>query len=693
MAQMVMMSLLIAGSAALVLIVILLLKPWNILSPKTVVGQKNRYYIKKTYSRFAVGIYKLLSRFFVTHVFVVNLASMFKHMYVLDDDESRVKATSLIIWEIIIGIATFTLSIRYFDDTLLALIMTYMIIAYAFQKLRGDGQRFLEELEETISDMVHMYNAGGKNIDRMFTRILEDRHSYMYRYMEQMYTYLRRAILDTSDQKAITEYNNIVASRHLRLIFNYLYITYRYGDEINITGEQLFNRNMLAIQREVHADLTKIVRIKDETIGEQWFIIMAVAMIPAATWYMNTFFTFDGFETIGRFLNSSFGYTIKVVCAVFSLICYYIYLKLMSSNVALEFHREISWEENILNKHRKLRDFIDFLAPKGGTKRRKKLESDISMSEGYIGVRPLYLKKLSLSLIVTVIVAMLLSVDTYTSYQGITSDLYRGVNKELMDTIVSLEDYPEEYKSQSLSNDMIVIDILKQNQDEYFSISTTDERIGYIETVIKENNVDYGIYYEIAAQRICEKFVLLGRIDPGLILLILIAAFLGAYMLPNLAMKLNLMLNKGAIIYDEVNGCYTVVVLLINHSASNVYMLLNWLTSFASVFKSRLQACVDNLSEHEIKELEVGVEYKPFSRLIECMLLAYEGADLKSAFAGIEQRHLFQEESRRMVNEQIIAKRVGYSEALSWSAMGATFCLYIVAPMILSIVEMLLQLL
>lgn len=690
---MIMLSMLIAGGAAMVLIIILLLKPWNILSPKTVSGQKNRYYIKKAYSKVAVWIYKGLSKFFITHVFIVNLASMFKHMYVLDEDEAKVRATSLVLWEIIIGIITFTLSIRYFDDTLLTLILTYMIVAHAFQKIRGDGQKFLEELEETISDMVHMYNAGGKNIDRMFTRILEDRKSYMYRYMDQMYAYLKRAIVDSNDQRAITEYNDIVASRHLRLIFNYLYITYRYGDEINITGEQLFNRNMLAIQREVHADLIKIQRIKDGTIGEQWFIILAVAMIPAATWYMNTFFTFDGFETIGRFLNSSFGYTIKVICAVFSLICYYIYLKLMSSNVALEFHRAISWEENILNKNRKLRDFIDFLAPKSGTKRRRKLESDISMSEGYVGVRPLYLKKLCISLVVTMIVAMLLSVDTYTSYQGITSDLYRGVNKELMDTIVSLEEYPDEYKSQSLSNDMIIIDILKENQDYYFSIPTTEERIGYIETVIQDSNVDYGIYYEIAAQRICEKFVLLGRIDARLIMLILIAAFLGAYMLPNLAMKLNLMLNRGAIIYDEVNGCYTVVVLLINHSASNVYMLLNWLTSFASVFKSRLQACVDNLSEHEIKELEVGVNYKPFSRLIECLLLAYEGADLKSAFAGIEQRHMFQEESRGMVNEQIIAKRVGYSEALSWSAMGVTFCLYIVAPMILSIVEMLLQIL
>ena len=158
-------------------------------------------------------------------------------------------------------------------------------------------------------------------------------------------------------------------------------------------------------------------------------------------------------------------------------------------------------------------------------------------------------------------------------------------------------------------------------------------------------------------------------------------------------MKLNLMLNHGAIIYDEVMGCYTVVILLINHSSSNVYMILNWLASFANVFKTRLQQCIDNLSEKEIRSLEEGVNYKPFSRLIECILMAYNGTDLQSAFAGIEQRHLFQEESRRMINQQAIKRRVSYSQLLSWGALGCTFMLYIVAPMVLAIIEMLGQLL
>lgn len=138
-----------------------------------------------------------------------------------------------------------------FDDTLLAFITTIMVAVYAYQKLMGDGQKFLEQLEEGIGDMVHIYNAEGQNIDMMFIRLLKDTDAYLYRYIDQMYTYLKRAITDPENsQQIISEYNSIVPSRHLRLVFNYVYITARYGDETNQQGEQLFNKNMLATKEK-----------------------------------------------------------------------------------------------------------------------------------------------------------------------------------------------------------------------------------------------------------------------------------------------------------------------------------------------------------------------------------------------------------------------------------------------------------
>lgn len=676
-------------------IVILIARPWRLFSKHTVTGQRNRYYVRTAYNFVLLTIYKVLRKFKLTSIFMTNLASMYEHMYVMEKDESRVKATSLVLKEIVIGILTVLFGLKYFENTFLVVILTYMMVAWSFQKFKGDGQRFLEELEDCIGDMIHMYNAEGQNIDRMFARILDDEESYMYRYMDQMYTYLKRALLEPSNQMIIAEYNKTVASRHLRLIFNYLYITHRYGDEVNINGEVLFNRNMLAVQREVHADFMKMKQIKDATVGEIGFIIGAVLMIPAAGWYMGTFFTFDGFELINRFLNSSLGDIVEIFCGVFSLICFYIYMKFLGSNTALEYYKEMSWEESIINKSPKLKRFLDSLAPKRGTRARRKLEEQISMTEGYVGVRPLYLRKLVLSLVVTAISITLLSADTYTTYSNVMGDIYSGVNKEQMDIVISLagEVDPQAYKQMSLTNDQLVIDYLKEHSEEYYSLTTLDGREEYIRTAIKTLGLDYGGYPEIAAQRIQEKFIMVNSIDIKAILVIVFGAMLLGYMVPNLAIKLKLMLNSGAIIYDEVIGCYTVVILLINHSSSNIYMLIQWLTSFANIFRGKMQQCLDNLCESEIKALADDVEDKSFKRLVECMCLAYRGTDLKSAFAGIEQRHLFQEESRRVVNEQVIRRRIAWSSALSWAAMGVTFVLYIFSPMIMAIIEMLTQLL
>lgn len=667
-----------------------LCEPWRWFSPKDPIGQKNIFKLKTMYNAIAIALYKLIQGFALTNIYITNLAASLKHKYILDTDESRIKAASMLLAESIITVIGWILLSRYFDDAILTLIATIMVFMYVNQKLIGDGYRFLSELEETVGDIVHIYNAEGRNIDRMFNRVLKEQSSYTFRYMDQMYDYLKRSMMDTVNSQAlISEYNRIVPSRHLRLIFNYIYITARYGDEVDEHGDYLFNKNMLAIQREIHSEHVKIKSIKDSTIGEQLFIMLSVLVIPVAAAYMEEFFTFEGFEVIGRFLASSIGYTVKIICGVVGLICFYIHNKMMKANTAFDDFQEIKWTEFVISKQPWIKRVIDKIAPKEGTPRRIRLETKIALAEGYAGIRPFYLKKLTLAITATVIVVLLLTFDTITIYNSINTDLYLGINKDTMDLIASLEEFPDRYKEKSLTNDLLVIDILNQNKEYYFSMATSEEQIAYIGSVIHDYNIDYGSYPEVAAKRIHEKYIELGQVKPASLVIIIICSFFAVYMVPNLNMRLNLMLNHGVVVHDEVIGCYTVVILLINHSSTNIYMILSWITSFAKVFRVRLQQCIDNLNEQEIKALEAGVDYKPFSRLIECILMAYNGADLKSAFAGIEQRHTFLEESRKQINEQIVKRRVAASSILSWTALGCTFLLYIMAPMVYAIVEML----
>lgn len=677
-------ALIIATSLSGTVLIIMLLRN----KVTTAQKQQMQYYLKNIEKIICLNFYNLLSKIIIFKIPLENFSYGYKLRYELDNTESKIKTSKSIFILIIVTVITLLVSLIYFDDTMLSIIMTIMAGLYTINKLKGNGIKFLESLEETIEDMVHLYNSNNNNIDQMFHALLQDRTNTVYRYMETMYETLKEAIINEAESESIImQYNRNVPSRHLRIMFNYLYMTYRYGDELDERGEYLFNKNMLALQREVNADLMRVKAIRDGTIGEQWFIMLAIIMIPAATWYMKEFFTFENFETIGRFLDSTLGYTIKLICAMYSLICYYIYIKILDSNSTLEMRKSIYWEELVL-KNKLINKVITLITPKRETVKYKKLSTKISMVEGYTGLKPFYLRKCLFGIIISIVVMLLLSFDTFLTYQMVYTDLYRGVNKETVDMIVSMEEFPEAYKAQAISNDDTLIQIIADNFDEYKAM-TTDERKVYIQQLIRENNIDYGIYPEIAVDRIMEKVRALDKINPEMIVLILIGVGLLGYMLPNIALTMTLILNRKAMVYDEVMGYYTVVMLLINHPTSNIYMLLTWIKNFADIFKVRFQECLDNISEQEILNLKEAVNYKPLARLVESILIAYRGADLKSAFAGVEQRHQFQEESRRILNQKIIAHRITCSEMLTWSAMGITFILYILVPMCYAIMEML----
>lgn len=687
--QLMLYALIAAGAITGLVVIVMLLHPWELFSSKTEAGQKNRYRIQSAYKEVALKFYDLLRNVPLARNFLGNIADTLKYRYTLEGNESKVDAASLIFKELIVLIISLIIFLRYFEDKLLALILVLMVVVYAYNKFMGDGQKFLEELEELIGDMVHAYNAGGQNIDRMFNRILDDTHNYLYKYTYTMNIYLKKALMEPEKSKeVIDEYNKNSPSRHLRIIFNYIYITSRYGDETNENGEKLFNKNMLAIQREVHADLARMKSIKDETLGEQIFIMFAVAMIPIVTWYMGTFFTFDGFGSIRRFLSSSFGYSIKLICAIVSLICFYLYTRLMESNIAFENRKTTRWADYLLEHSRLLRNIVDKVAPDKKSDQYNRLYNDLVLAEGYANIRAFYLKKILISIVATLIVAVFLSLDTYTLYYNIRSDMYVGVNGDIMDIAINASNDRQQFIDQSLANDQFIMGIISEDIESYNQLNDADKQ-QFVYGIIRTNSLDYGAYPELAVQRVIEKQSMMKQVDIVIIIIASVFTFIASYFIPNLTLILSITLNQGAIIYDEVIGYYTVVILLVNHSASNIYMLFDWITSFATIFKGRLQQCKDNLCEKEIKALEKGIEYKPLSRLIECLLLAYNGADMQSAFAGIEQRQLFQEESRRMLNDQIIKRRISYSQALSWFALGCTFILYVVTPMIMAIIEML----
>lgn len=650
----------------------LLVNPLQYISASTRTGQRNRKKIRQKYVSVSRTIYNFFDKNQVTHIFVKNTHYMFQTRYCLDDMDARVSTGRTIAVGVIIAVGSFIVSLSLLKDTLLSAIMAYMITVLVNYKVRGSSTKFVYELNETIGDMLHYYNSGGKNIQIMFEK-LEGRINYMTPYLRSMREYLIKAKYSDEPNVVIADYSTIAPSRFLRLIFNYLYITERYGD-----ASDLFNVNMTALQREIHAEYLISQQIDSKVAGEIILNCAPVGMLPVMEWYMKNYFVFGPDSFITTFLSTSSGYAVKVLCAMTTLICFYCHTSLLhTSDTVLETKKFEDWADYfLLNDRRLSRNLKKFsnLMPKFFTKYVMSLQE---FDSGKTNIQAFYYKGIIFALILSMLTAGIVTIDTIYQRSVVDSSIYAGVSKEMMDYAISVENDPKEFVARCLANDRIMIKDLNEN--------------GFPENMIwrmRELGLNYGLYAELAETRVGEKFRLLSHTSiPILIVIIITAAVFGA-VIPLIDLGLTVKLKKGTMLYNEVMGFYTVTILLISHPQSTVFMLVQWLTQFSQIFKQRLQSCVDDFREETISEINRNILYVPLNRLVDCILLAKKGVSKEDAFAGITQKYRFQEEERAVVNAKVVNSRTGIVSAITWISLGASFGLYLILPMIITIYDM-----
>lgn len=651
-------------------------------------NQRKRANMKRKYEDFLMSIYYVTQKIPFINAYAEKYTNKFQKMYILNDEDAYVQTCKLIGIQVILGCILPLPLWLYFKDTVIVFIMGIIIESLVTNAIVGDGYKFLEELVELPGDIVHTYNAVGNNMELAFRR-LSSEGGMMAKYVDQMNTYLSKALLEDRDD-VLEEYSKVASSRYLRLIFNYAYLTAKYGDYKDSDGVSLFSKNILAIQREIHAEYLKIKRIKIGIFGNLLLIMFSIVTIPLATKFVQDYFTFDGFEQVYVFVNSGIGYVAKVVSALFTLGCFYVYNKNVINYEIIEEAEKVNIEERLLLKYRWLDKFIGKVVPKEGTNRYKKQKELVILDSGYTSLKPLYLKRLIWGFVMLVLSTLLICTDIYKMRSTLVSDIYTGVDQTLMDTITLMSDSPEEYVEKSIENDKLVIKELNANYKEQYKSNWGEEnKIYLVKTAIKQIGVDYGIYEEVAIARIIEKYdIIVNDNSIYLMIAIILSMTVLGYMYPLIEIYIRQFTNRGIVLHTEVVGCYTIVILLLKHPSSNVRMIVEWLKGFSSVFKTRLQICLDHMNENTIQNLGEDIDYKPFNRLVECILLAERGAKLDDAFSGIEQRHSFQEEEREILNDTIVKERVQLAEMLGGLSVAVTYALLVIVPMCYAILDM-----
>jgi hypothetical protein len=135
----------------------------------------------------------------------------------------------------------------------------------------------------------------------------------------------------------------------------------------------------------------------------------------------------------------------------------------------------------------------------------------------------------------------------------------------------------------------------------------------------------------------------------------------------------------------EVYQFLTMIAILRELERISVEEILEWLASYAVIFRMPMQKCLLNYAyspEEALLELKREVVLEEFQRLADKLLLASEKLTVADAFDDLDSEMSYQFERRRLDYEKSLEVKAGWGQIIGFTPMYALVFAYLVVPLI-----------
>lgn len=125
---------------------------------------------------------------------------------------------------------------------------------------------------------------------------------------------------------------------------------------------------------------------------------------------------------------------------------------------------------------------------------------------------------------------------------------------------------------------------------------------------------------------------------------------------------------------DEIAGFRSIIMMLMYNPRMNVEELLDWLESYAVVFRDQLHRCTLNLLSGEkeaILMMQEEISHKEMVRLIHQLAMASEDINLLEAFDELIQEKANFFEQRKWQNEKMIGRKMMLGQNIGFMRLTA----------------------
>ncbi len=575
--------------------------------------------------------------------------------------------------------------IHWFGDFILSLITAFMMGHIVLQSQKSSAKAFLNNMNDALDDFLLAYHKNSGNIDEAFF-VIENSKNPIARHFSIMHTYVRQAFVSAKPETVQSEYNTLAPSRYLRNLFAVIYMAYKHGDQtVNDLG--MLDSNITDIQAQISDVLYQQAKLSDETMGVRWSIVLPIYSLPLLTKYMHDFFTFEGFEFVDKFLTSSIGYTVQVICAVIALLCYMMYVKASSRRI-FEMRVRNTWEKKVL-QDRHIRKAVRKLAPdKSDTYR--KIRNTIAAAGLNDTVEAVEARRLFLCVLAIVLTTISVLINSFSNKTNIGNDIYTGLPKENYTLVLMTQNDMPQYIDEMLEADKRIISHLRKDPT-YRKLGTVEEKTEAIRKYMKDSGeIDvYRGYEDYGIKRIISKMSRLEMATGVFAVTFILAMGVIGFFLPLVLVYLQAFINKDMILLDEITDLENATLMMVGYVSTTPMSLLAWYSSSAVLLAPEFNQC---LVFKNFDEVIQAVNYKPFTQLMNSLKMSYEGLSLQDAFSGVAQRLAAQRKEQGRVIDRMLGFRISLSNTFASIAMGSVIALYMFLPLMVSMVQMFISL-
>ncbi|MNO55036.1 hypothetical protein D3C76_455200 [compost metagenome] len=627
--------------------------------------------IRKWTSSFLLRSYATFTKIPLSRYYLMKVRSRFAitHMY----DEFKLRRQTMKVSYVLAGSLGTVITLLVVMNPSVMFLMTLILTAVVIHGLLLEGyvnrieQKLLEQMLQFMSAIRHAYHRHG-----MVADAIDEAGDVAGQEMSRHAYRIHEALTDAAPDEALDKYYETAPNRFLKAFAGISRLIMEFGDRKSKERGSLYLRGIASLTGEIQLDLLKRRKLDYLLKGLNLIALAPVFFTkPVESWARHNFPLMD------QFYLSKVGMMVKISLFIIILLSYILLQKLKGeeeTSYRMDLHKA-PWESKAY-KWTVIRKAVHWFSPKPGSASHDKIlnllkDSNQTILFEWLQVRRILMFLLSAIFMIGLCTIMHLQSRTWImneppasyTFFGTLSDEEAVIAKE--EAVVDAAVMKKLEMSDQRSHDEVTAAaniVLTEHQKRLTDEQLKSVMLRVMNKLERWNN-EYLKWWELLLS------LLIGVI---------------AYQLPVWV----LMFQKKVRFMDmkhEVYQYQTVISILRELERISVEEILEWIHTYAVIFKIPIQKCLLHFGhggEDALKQLKEEVALEEFKNMVDKLMLANEKITVAQAFDDLEGEMAYHFERRRLDYEQSLDFRSNLGRLIGFTPMYCLIFAYLVIPLI-----------